>query len=172
MRSIVLLFFFLICLTRPAFPLAAEAPVHGLWVWKAPTVLTSAGAAAKLRDFAKTHDINEVYVSVSRRDDLFHDTQLIALIDRLHQAHIRVEALLDSIDADKAGQPRDSFLALARTIVQFNETHPQSHFDGIHLDIEPHQRASPISLSMPTFPTNSSKATSSSARHCSLPWTA
>src|SRR5690348_9058462 len=101
LRSTLLLFLFTVCFAHRAFPLAAEAPVHGLWVWKTPTVLTPAGAAERLRDFAKAHDINEVYVSVSRRDDLSHDAPLIALIDRLHQAHIRVEALLDSIDADK-----------------------------------------------------------------------
>jgi len=141
MRFTILLCFLTVCFAHPAFPLAADAPVHGLWVWKTSTVLAPAGAAETLRDFAKAHDINEIYVSVSRRDDVAHDAPLIALIDRLHQAHIRVEALLDSIDADEAGQPRDSFLALARTIVQFNETHPQSRFDGIHLDVEPHQRA-------------------------------
>ena len=120
---------------------AAEAPTHGLWVWKTPTVLAGPGGAEALRDFAQANGINEVYVSISRRDNLSQDAPLLALLDLLHQSHIRVEALLDSIDADEAGKPRDTFLDLARSIVQFNAAQPRSRFDGIHLDIEPHQRA-------------------------------
>lgn len=120
---------------------AADAPIHGLWVWKTPSVLARPGSAEALRDFARSNGINEVYVSISRRDNLAQNAPLLALIDLLHQSHIRVEALLDSIDSDLAGKPRDTFLEFARTIVQFNETHPKCRFDGIHLDIEPHQRA-------------------------------
>ncbi|MDR3406835.1 MAG: hypothetical protein P4L99_30400 [Chthoniobacter sp.] len=120
---------------------AAEVPIHGLWVWKTPSVLTPPGSAEALRDFAKANGITEVYVSISSRDHPAQDAPLIALIDLLHQSHIRVEALLDSIDSDEAGPPRDKFLALAQTIVDFNTAQPRNHFDGIHLDIEPHQRA-------------------------------
>ena len=48
---------------------AGDAPafVHGLWVWKSPTVLGEPHAAEALRDFCKSEGINEVYVSVSER---------------------------------------------------------------------------------------------------------
>ncbi|MEP6667718.1 MAG: acetylxylan esterase [Chthoniobacter sp.] len=114
--------------------------IRGLWVWKTPSVLAQPGSAEALRDFAKANRINEVYVSVSARDHPAQDAPLLALIDLLHQSRIRVEALLDSIDSDEAGPPRDKFLALAKTIVDFNAVQPRHRFDGIHLDVEPHQR--------------------------------
>jgi len=120
---------------------SAEVPIHGLWVWKTSSVLAAPGSAKALRDFAVANGINEVYVSISHRDNLAQDPPLLALIVLLHQSQIRVEALLDSIDADEAGKPRDTFLELARSIVRFNATHSRSRFDGLHLDIEPHQRA-------------------------------
>ena len=44
---------------------ATPVPVHGLWVWKSPTVLEAPGGAEALRDFCKSQGINEVYVSIS-----------------------------------------------------------------------------------------------------------
>lgn len=121
---------------------AAEPPIHGLWVWKTAEILAKPNSSEALRDFAMSHGINEVYVSVSARDPLSEGSPVITLIGLLHRSHLRVEALLDSIDSDKAGPPRETFLAKARAIAQFNETQPpENRFDGIHLDIEPHQRA-------------------------------
>ena len=111
-----------------------------LWVWKTASVLQPAGSAEAVRDFARTNGVNEVYVSISSHDHLAQDAPLIALIGLLHQANIRVEALIDSIDADEAGKPRETVLGLTRAVVQFNEAQPGDRFDGIHLDIEPHQR--------------------------------
>jgi hypothetical protein len=124
--------------TFPAF--AASAPGHGLWVWKTSTVLAAPHAAAKLRDFCKAQDINEVYVSVSAKDGTSEDGHFTELIAHLHHADIRVEALLSNTDADQAGKPREKLLDLVRVIVQFNRRHPENRFDGIHLDIEPQQR--------------------------------
>jgi hypothetical protein len=124
--------------TFPAF--AASAPVHGLWVWKSSTVLAAPHAAAKLRDFCKAQDINEVYVSVSAKDGTSEDGHFTELIAHLHHANIRVEALLSNTDADEAGKPREKLLDLVRAIVQFTRRHPENRFDGIHLDIEPQQR--------------------------------
>jgi hypothetical protein len=124
--------------TLPAF--AASAPVHGLWVWKTSAVLDAPHAAAKLRDFCKTQDINEVYVSVSAKDGTSEDGHFTELIAHLHHANIRVEALLSSTDADEAGKPREELLDHVRAVVQFNQRHPENRFDGIHLDIEPQQR--------------------------------
>jgi hypothetical protein len=121
---------------------AADAPIHGLWVWKTSTILVTPGSAEALRDFAKAHEINEVYVSVSSRDPLTAGSATVELLKMLHQSAIRVEALLDSIDADKAGAPREALLAKARAIVAFNATQTAAtRFDGIHLDVEPQQRA-------------------------------
>jgi hypothetical protein len=128
---------FLLC-AFPAF--AASAPVHGLWVWKTSAVLDAPHGAAKLRDFCRAQDINEVYVSFSAKDGTSEDKHLTDLIARLHRANIRVEALLSSTDADEAGKPREKLLDHVRAIVQFNQRNPENRFDGIHLDIEPQQR--------------------------------
>jgi hypothetical protein len=123
-----------------AFAGATPALVHGLWVWKSPTVLAAPGGAEKLRDFCKSEGINEVYVSVSTRSEASGENQLAHLIALLHRSDIRVEALLSSTDADEPGKHRETLLARVRTIVHFNQKHPTERFDGIHLDVEPQQR--------------------------------
>jgi hypothetical protein len=123
-----------------AFAQNASAPVHGLWVWKSPTVLAAPHAAESLRDFCKSQGINEVYVSISARTEASEETQLTHVINLLHRSNIHVEALLDSADADEPGKHRDSLVQKVQTIIQFNQKHPSERFDGIHLDIEPQQR--------------------------------
>jgi hypothetical protein len=114
--------------------------IHGLWVWKSPTVLAAPHAAESLRDFCKSQGINEVYVSISARTEAAEESQLVHLIAELHHSSIRVEALLDSADADEPGKHRDSLVQKVQLIVQFNQKHRAEHFDGIHLDVEPQQR--------------------------------
>jgi hypothetical protein len=123
-----------------AFGSAAFARVHGLWVWKSPTVLEAPQGAETLRDFCKSEDINEVYVSVSRRSEASEENRLARLIALLHRSDIRVEALLSSTDADEPGKHRETLLGGVREILQFNQKHPTERFDGIHLDVEPQQR--------------------------------
>jgi hypothetical protein len=140
-RSIVLCIFCapLFCgLALPAF--GADPPVHGLWVWKSPTVLEASRAAEALRDFCRSEGINEVYVSVSARTEAAEESQLVQLITLLHRSNIRVEALLSSADADEPGKHREKLLDHVREILQFNRQHSGDRFDGIHLDIEPQQR--------------------------------
>ena len=120
---------------------AGDAGVHGLWVWKTASVLEAPGSAEALRSFCQSKGINEVYVSISGKGGAGEEGQLEGLIDLLHKSNIRVEALLGSTDADEPGKPREAFLVHVREIVQFNQKHPADRFDGIHLDIEPHQRA-------------------------------
>jgi hypothetical protein len=123
-----------------AFAAAASAPVHGLWVWKSPTVLAAPRAAEALEDFCKSQGINEVYVSVSSRSAASEEKQLAHLISLLHRSDIRVEALLSSTDADEPGKHRETLLDHVRKIVRFNQEHPTDRFDGVHLDVEPQQR--------------------------------
>jgi hypothetical protein len=122
--------------------LAADSPglVHGLWVWKSPTVLEAPRGAERLRDFCKAQGINEVYVSVSAKSEAEEDKQLAELIGMLHRLGIRVEALLTSAEADEPGKHRETLLEHVRLIVQFNQRHTGERFDGIHLDVEPQQR--------------------------------
>ena len=126
-----------------AFPLsvfAGDTGVHGLWVWKTASVLEAPGSAEALRSFCQSKGINEVYVSISGKGGAGEESQIEGVIDLLHKSNIRVEALLGSTDADEPGKPREAFLGHVRGILEFNRKHPAHRFDGIHLDIEPHQR--------------------------------
>ena len=121
---------------------AADHPlVHGLWVWKGPSVVEAPRGAESLRDFCRSAGINQVYISVSQHGDMSGIENFSHLIDLLHTSNIQIEALLSSEDADEPGQHREKLLDHVRRVVQFNQRHPQGRFDGIHLDLEPQQRA-------------------------------
>jgi hypothetical protein len=108
--------------------------VHGLWVWHSEAVLEAPGGDEALLKFCESQGINEVYVSVAA------DQQIAPLIALLHRSNIRVEALLSSVDADEPGKHRDKLLGRVQGMVQYNRQHGRERFDGIHLDVEPHQR--------------------------------
>ena len=124
----------------PATPGVSAQLSHGLWVWHGPTLLEPPEAARRLRDYCRARNINEVYVAVSDHGELVLDHRFTDLIQMMHRADIRVEALLSSVTADEPGAHRDKLIAQVRSIVQFNQHHPAIAFDGIHLDIEPQQR--------------------------------
>ncbi|HXN28719.1 MAG TPA: hypothetical protein VN902_16445 [Candidatus Acidoferrales bacterium] len=133
-----------ICLALSGCAIASaaqtEQPVHGLWVWKSAAVLAQARGAEALRDFCREQGVDEVYVSVSARSEAQEEKELVHLIGILHRAHVRVEALLSSADADEAGKHRDTLLEHVHEILEFNRRHPEERFDGVHLDVEPQQR--------------------------------
>jgi hypothetical protein len=124
----------------PVSAASAPAPVHGLWVWKSPTVLGAPRGASALRDFCVSQGVNEVYVSVPASGGPSEERQLAELIALLHRSNIRVEALFSSTDADELGKHRDSLLSRVEGIVKFNRENRSDRFDGIHLDVEPWQR--------------------------------
>jgi hypothetical protein len=109
-------------------------------VWKSPAVLEAPRGAERLRDFCESEGINEVYVSYSANTSPSEETALAHLVGLLHEAKIRVEALLSSADADEPGKHREKLLDKVREVERFNKTHPGKRFDGIHLDVEPQQR--------------------------------
>jgi len=119
---------------------ADSTPVHGLWVWKGPSVIAQSHGVDALVKFCHSRNINEVYISVSDHGDLSGLGQFVTAIEALHGESIRIQALISSTDADEPGKHRDKLLEQARTVLQFNRTHPATKFDGIHLDIEPQQR--------------------------------
>jgi hypothetical protein len=132
---------FLAALVYVSTAVAQELPVHGLWVWKTPTILDLPARGEALRDFCRSHQINEVYLSFSSQNGGAAEQQEIQkLIAVLHKSHIRVEALLSSTDADEPGKHRDKLTAHVSEVLTFNREHAKDRFDGIHLDIEPQQR--------------------------------
>jgi hypothetical protein len=140
-RIRILVFLLTITLVFVSTAAAQVKPVaHGLWVWKGPTVVATEQGAKSLRDFCVAQSINEVYISVSAQGAPEANAHLARAIAELHRAHIRVEALLSSEEADEPGKHRDKLLDHVREIVAFNAQHPAARFDGVHLDIEPQQR--------------------------------
>jgi hypothetical protein len=128
----------LLSVSTPAW--AQDGRIHGLWVWKGPSILATETDAGKLRDFCHEQAINEVYVSITSRGQMMPENLISHLIETLHHSRIRVEALISSEDADEAGKHREKLLGHVREIIEFNRSHPKSHFDGVHLDIAPQQR--------------------------------
>jgi hypothetical protein len=116
-------------------------PVHGLWVWSGPVVLADPQGLEHLIQFCKAETINEVYISVIQRGEMMDHYGLVQTIALLHHSQIRVAALLSSVNADEPGQHRQTLLDQIAQIAQFNQRHAEDPFDGIHLDIEPQQRA-------------------------------
>lgn len=123
-----------------SLPASAATLVHGLWVWKGPAILRDERDDQKLSAFCRAHRITEVYLAISSHHVMMTDRRITEVINRLHGGNIRVEALLSSEDADEPGRHRDNLLGQVDWVVQFNRRAPASHFDGIHLDIEPQQR--------------------------------
>jgi hypothetical protein len=124
-----------------AFSFAAAqsgTPVHGLWVWKGPSVVEAPHGPEDLRDFCRAQSVNEIFISIAHNDKQA-DAQYARLIGLLHREHIHVEALLSSTDADEGGASLDKLLGHVREVIQFNAEHAYK-FDGVHLDIEPQQR--------------------------------
>src|ERR1700761_9514373 len=100
----------MICFSPGA--VAQQSPVHGLWVWKPPIILDLPSRGEALRDFCRSHQINEVYLSFSSQNGgTAEQREIDKVIGLLHHEHIRVEALLSSTDADEPGKHRDKLMA-------------------------------------------------------------
>jgi hypothetical protein len=138
--SVVIVCLVLLAASRMAAGSQDSMRIHGLWVWKAPSILATKGSAESLRDFCRAEGVSEVYVSVSEHGQMMTHGSMSDMLDVLHRANIRVEALLSSENADEGGAHLEKLLRGVRAILQFNREHPRERFDGIHLDIEPQQR--------------------------------
>jgi hypothetical protein len=123
------------------YAMAQEPLVHGIWVWKTPILLDLPSRGEALRDFCRSNQMNEVYLSFSSQNGGSAEQEEIGkLIGLLHHEHVRVEALLSSTDADEPGKHRDKLIAHVQEVLSYNQHHARERFDGIHLDIEPWQR--------------------------------
>src|ERR1700761_9864583 len=99
---------------------AAQEPVHGLWVRKTPILLDLPSRGEALRNFCHANQIDEVYLSFTSQNGGSAEQQEIEkLIDLLHHAHVRVEALLSNPDADQAGQHRDQLMAHVQEVLAY-----------------------------------------------------
>src|ERR1700731_382118 len=112
MRVVIWALVVVVCLMPGHNAVGQEPPVHGLWVWKTPTLLDLPARGEALRDLCRSQQINEVYLSFSSQNGgSAEEKEIQKLIGLLHHSHIRVEALLSSTDADEPGKHRDKLLA-------------------------------------------------------------
>jgi len=127
--------------TLTSAAVSQEPFVHGLWVWKTPSLLAAPNSGEALRDFCRTQTVNEVYLSYSPdKVDATEEEQVAGVVALLHRSGIRVEALLSSVNADEPGPHREKLLGHVQAVLEFNRKHPRGGFDGVHLDVEPQQR--------------------------------
>jgi hypothetical protein len=131
----------LVLAALPAAARAAPGPVHGLWLWKTTSVLKAPQDARAALEFCRAAGITEVYASVPAHYDAAEELRLAQFIALLHASGIRVEALISSVNGDEDGAPRNKVLSHVQAILVFNRRHAAQPFDGVHLDIEPQQRA-------------------------------
>jgi hypothetical protein len=127
--------------SSPAASGLDRAAVHGMWVWKADALLHTPQGTRALVAFCRSQNINEVYLSVGEQEVKVDDKPIGRLIEQLHGSGIRTEALVSSTTADLGGQPRAKLMQHVRAILRFDELHGDARFDGIHIDVEPQQRA-------------------------------
>src|ERR1700722_1610281 len=109
----------LAALSFSGFAGTAPGTVHGVWVWKSPTVLAAPRAAEALSDFCKSEGINEVYVSVSERSEASEEGRLDDPIPLFPRTNMRGEALLSSVDRHEPGKHRETLLRHVREVVLF-----------------------------------------------------
>lgn len=108
---------------------------HGLWVWRTAHHLERGDAA--LVATCRAASVDEVYLAVDAR--VLVDARLPLLVTRLHDAGIRVEALMGDATWYRT-EARPRMHALIDAVGAYDEKAPDAaRFDGVHLDIEPHQ---------------------------------
>lgn len=135
--------------------LLASGPVkaatdRGVWVWEEDSyaIFLDPDAAATAIDMAKQQRLTTFYLYA----DAFRDRNLIVthaadvqrLIKRFHDGGIKVQALLGSwylhTERYVLTEQRAEALAMFRRVFEFNAAAPpDSRFDAVHFDIEPHQ---------------------------------
>jgi hypothetical protein len=145
-------FALLLALIACALSVPADAATDkAMWVWEADaqSLLLDDEAATAVIDFAHQQGLSTLYVYADRyegRNLLVDDPdRWRRLLDRLHAAGFRVEALLGSafLHTERYVLPesRPEMLDMFRHVLEFNaaSTTRESRFDAIHFDIEPYQ---------------------------------
>lgn len=117
-------------------PATVASHVRGLWVWGAAARLAEADGASTLLATCEELGITEVYLGVTER--VLADARLPDLMSALAHQGIRVEALMgDAVWYRPESRP--SMIALIERVAAYNARFPSARFEGLHLDVEPHQ---------------------------------
>jgi len=133
-----------------ALPITAIGQVsRAIWTWEAESyaMVKDPDVAQEAATYLQSQHIDTVYLYADAYDGhnlIIEQPQLYrAFIERLHQQHMKVYALLGSaylhtenyVLPTHRKQAEDMF----RRVVRYNlATPPAARFDGVNLDIEPH----------------------------------
>jgi hypothetical protein len=107
-----------------------------MWVWSTKSRLGEPTGTETLLGSCRRAGLNEVYLSVGA--GALDDPRLPALMGALHGAHLRVEALMGEAAWYRPGN-RAAMFATIEAVAAYDRRNPGASFDGIHLDVEPHQ---------------------------------
>jgi hypothetical protein len=125
----------------------------GSWIWKSPTEISS-DEMQSILDFSSQKGIDVLYIDISGYMDIFEkpnspqkDTELkkfddaaVTLMQKSHQKSIKIHALSGSVEWANDSHdyiPRQ----LLEYVITFNNSHPDSKFDGVQFDIEFYSQA-------------------------------
>jgi hypothetical protein len=117
-------------------------------VWRTGQLLATTDEGTAFLELCRRLEVTEVYLSLP--GDILRDPRLLPFLRALRASGIRIEALLGDATwylPEKQAQ----LLSRIGEVTAFNTGHPKARFDGIHLDIEPHQLASNKGRSAHTY---------------------
>ena len=117
---------------------------RALWVWDSAPLLQDAAARQRFLEFCDARDIDVAWLQVSRSpggNRLQYEQGWRQLLQDAHRSGVTIHALDGAPDLARR-ERHYVVLELVDTIIRFNrDAAPDQRFDGIHLDIEPHQLA-------------------------------
>lgn len=125
-------------------PKLSAVEMRGMWIYKTDAIAASAEASDQLFDFCAKRHITDLFwqVHFARLDDggraLKNADVTRAFLQRAHARSLRVHALFG--DPSHALRAKHGIVfASVDGVNAFNRDGPtDAHFDGVHLDIEPH----------------------------------
>jgi hypothetical protein len=119
---------------------------HAMWIWETRPLLDDRAARRQFLDDVRRYEIGDLFMQIAYRlapqgktveCTLEEPERWSSLISEAHQAGVRVHAL-DGDPISVLTPHHPEVLAVVTEILRFNQRHPGSGFDGIHLDNEPH----------------------------------
>lgn len=140
MKNKAILLFLAICLTLacgvPSPAQAKERHSKAIWAWDFYEAASNSHKITALLKFLKEQDINLLFIGTSKTlPD--QPATYEELIRRAQGEGIRVFALVGRAEWALEGRHREA-LAELQEVLSFNASHPDTVFDGIQFDIEPH----------------------------------
>lgn len=139
-KNKAILLFLVVCMTLVSggtIPAQAQQrQAKAIWAWDFYEAAANSNKITALLKFLKEQDINLLFIGTSKTlPD--QPATYEELITRAHAEGIRVFALVGRAEWALEAQHREAVAEL-RQVLSFNASHPDSAFDGIQYDIEPH----------------------------------